>query len=119
MESAVTRIEPPELESAATHSQSQGGISLNLYPAVSAATRIQPPELESAVTCIQPPELETAATCIQPPEFELAAGQNQLQLVFNRVSEIDISVGISDFNKYNYVNYFEFDNFQIGTVNFS
>ena len=67
--------------------------------------------MESAVTYIQSPELETVATCIQPPKLELAAGQNRPQLVFSLVSEVDISVGISDINKYNYVYYFEFDNF--------
>ena len=72
--------------------------------------------MESAATHIQPPELETSATRIQPPELELAAGQNQPQLAFSRVSKIDISVEISDFNEYNYIYYFEFDNFQLETV---
>ena len=53
--------------------------------------------MELAVTCIQPPKLETAATRIQPPELELTAGWNQPQLVFSRVSELEISVGILDF----------------------
>ena len=63
--------------------------------------------------------MELAVTCIQPPELELTAGWNQPQLVFSRVSEIDISVGILDFNKYNYVYLFAFDNFWLETVNFS
>ena len=140
MESAVTHIQPPELELTVGQSQPQllssrqnpsrlqDGISCNSHPAAgtqvsrgreSAATLIQPQEPESAVTCIQPPELETAATHIQPPELELAAGQNQPQLVFSRVSKIDILVGILDFNKYKYVCFFAFENFLLETVNFS
>ena len=45
MESAVTRIEPPEIESIAAYSQSQDGINLK--------SRIQLLELESAVGCSQ------------------------------------------------------------------
>ena len=104
---AVTCKQPPELESATTHSQPQDGISLKSDPGAgarvirrmeSAATRIQPPELESAVSCIQPLELDStarrrdscnsypaagtrvshrivsSATGIQPPELEWAAG---------------------------------------------
>ena len=72
--------------------------------------------MESAATCIQPSEIETAVSRIQPSELELAAGQNQPQPVFGRVPEIDISVGISDFNKCNYVYYLKFDHFQLKTV---
>ena len=75
--------------------------------------------MELAVTCIQPPKLETAATRIQPPELELTAGWNQPQLVFSRLSELEISVGIFDFNERNYVYLFAFDNFWLETVNFS
>ena len=78
-----------------------GRVSRNSYPV--AGTRASR-RMESAVTCIQPPELETAATRIQPSEL-------RYQLVFSRASEIDISVGILDFNKYNYVYLFAFDNF--------
>ena len=115
-ESAVTRIQPLELKSAVGRSQPQfvssrrnssqpwDGVSLNSYPAIrTRASR----------------RMELAVTCIQPPELELTAGWNQPQLVFSRVSEIDISVGILDFNKYNYVYLFAFDNFWLETVNFS
>ena len=47
---------------------------------------------------------------MQTLELELHAGWNQ-PLVLIRVPEIDISVGILDFNKYNYVYLFAFDNF--------
>ena len=135
MESGLCRIQPPELESVIGRSQPQlvssrhnssqpwDGASRNSY--LTAGTQascrmetiINPPE--SVVTCIQLPELETAATRIQPPELELVAGQNQPQQVFSRVSEIYISVGILDFNKYNYAYLFASDNFQLETVNFS
>ena len=94
IESAATRSEPPELESAAGWSQLQlvssrrnlsqpwDGVSRNLY--LAAATRVScriesartqvGRRIESAVTCIQPLGLETAPTYIQPPELELAAG---------------------------------------------
>ena len=65
MESAATRIEPLELESAATHSQPQDGISLKLYPA--AGTRVSR-RMEPAVTRIQPLELESAANHSQPQD---------------------------------------------------
>ena len=110
--SAVIRIQPPKFQSVVGLSQLQlvssrqsssqpwDGVGRNSHPA--AVTRVRR-RIESAATFIQPPELETAATRIQPPELELAAGQNQPELVFSRISEIDISIGTLDFNKCNYV----------------
>ena len=75
MESAVTRIQRPELKSAVGLSQPQlvsshrnssqpwDGVNRNSYPA--AGTRVSR-RMESAVTCIQPPELETAVGRSQP-----------------------------------------------------
>ena len=55
--------------------------------------------------------MESAATRTQPQKLDSALWWSQPELVFSRVSDIDISVGISDFNKYNYVYYSKFDNF--------
>ena len=55
--------------------------------------------------------MESAATRTQTPELYSAVGWNQPELVFSGVSEINILVGISDFNKYNYVYYSKFNNF--------
>ena len=60
--------------------------------------------------------MESATTRTQPPETYSAVGWSQSELVFSRVSEINILVGISDFNKYNYVNYSKFN---LVKVNFS
>ena len=79
----------------------------NSYPAIETWVSRR---IESAATLIQLPELETATTRMQTLELELHAGWNQ-PLVLIRVPEIDISVGILDFNKYNYVYLFAFDNF--------
>ena len=94
MESGVTRIEPPELESAATYSQSQDKTSLKSYPVAEtqvtrrmepAVTRIHPPELESAIGRTRVSRnsypaagfrvnrrMESAVTRIQPTELESA-----------------------------------------------
>ena len=104
MESGVTRIEPPELESAATYSQSQDKTSLKSYPVAEtqvtrrmepAVTRIHPPELESAATHSQPQDgvsfksypiagirvsgrMESAVTRIQPPKLQSAIGRTRV-----------------------------------------
>ena len=57
MESALTRIELLELESAAAFSQPLDGNSLKSYP--SAGTRVSR-RMESALSRIQVPELESA-----------------------------------------------------------
>ena len=94
MESAVTRIRPPELKSAVEQSQP--------LPVSSHRNSTRPWDGISRNSCLAAGtrvslRMELAVTCIQPPELELAARLNQPQLVFNRVSEIDISVWILDF----------------------
>ena len=75
MEPAITRIQPPELESAATHSHPQDGISLKSY--LAAKTRVSG-RMESAVTRIQPPELQSAGTRVSC-RIESAATRIQLR----------------------------------------
>ena len=118
--SAASRVQPPQLESAASHSQLQDGISLKLYPAArsrvsrrlkSAVTRIQPSELKSAwdkVSRNSYPDsgtrvnrrMESAVTRVQPPELGLTAGLNQSQLIISCVfGRLVDSVSSFEFSK--------------------
>ena len=132
MESALSRIQPPELKSAVGWSQLEivssaknssqpwDRVSRSSYPAAgtpvsrekeSAATRIQPPELQSAVGRNQP---YFVSRCWNSRYLQLVSSRrnaSQPQLVLSCVSETDIFVGILDFNMYNYVYLFAFNNF--------
>ena len=77
MEPAVTRIQPPELESVATHSQPQNGVSFKSYPIVGIRVNRR---MKSSVTLIQPPEIRSAIGRIRVSRrIEVAAigGWNQ------------------------------------------
>ena len=83
MESAVTRIQPPELESRAIHSQLQDRtilkpnpadetrVCVSLYPA--ARTKSLNPTVRTKVSW----RMESAAARIQSPELESAVGWSQ------------------------------------------
>ena len=75
MESALTRFQQSELESAATHSQLQDGISLKSYP--SAETWVSR-RMESAVTGIKSPELGPAVEQSQPQLVSSSWNSSQL-----------------------------------------
>ena len=103
MESVVTRIQPLDLKSAVVRSQLQ----LELESAVG---RSQPQLVSSHRNSSQPQDRISrssypAAGIWVNRRIESAATR------IRRVSEIDISVGILDFSKYNYVYLFAFDNF--------
>ena len=83
MESAVIRIQPPELESRAIHSHLQERISLKLNPAnetrvcvslyPAARTKLLNPTVRTKVSW----RMESAAARIQSPELESAVGWSQ------------------------------------------